>query len=81
MDNNDKKKAIAAAMAQIEKNYGKGAVMRLGDRAQMRVDALSTGIMAVDIASGIGGVPRGRIIEIYGPESCVSMFLKNSWHF
>ena len=69
MDNNDKKKAIAAAMAQIEKNYGKGAVMRLGDRAQMRVDALSTGIMAVDIASGIGGVPRGRIIEIYGPES------------
>lgn len=69
LDNNDKKKAIAAAMAQIEKNYGKGAVMRLGDRAQMRVDALSTGIMAVDIASGIGGIPRGRIIEIYGPES------------
>ncbi len=69
MDQNEKKKAIAAAMAQIEKSYGKGAVMRMGDRAQMKVDALSTGIMAIDIASGIGGIPRGRIIEIYGPES------------
>lgn len=65
----DKKKALETALHQIEKNYGKGAVMRLGDRPEMVVDAIPTGSLALDAALGIGGVPRGRIIEIYGPES------------
>ncbi len=65
----DKKKALQTVLAQIEKNYGKGAVMRLGDRPEMNVDAIPTGSLALDAALGIGGVPKGRIIEIYGPES------------
>ena len=65
----DKKKALQTAISQIEKNFGKGAVMRLGDRPDMNVDAIPTGSLALDAALGIGGVPKGRIIEIYGPES------------
>ncbi|MBE6977843.1 MAG: recombinase RecA [Ruminococcaceae bacterium] len=65
----DKKKALATALAQIEKSYGKGTVMRLGDRPEMNVEAIPTGSLALDAALGIGGVPKGRIIEIYGPES------------
>ena len=65
----DKKKALQTALAQIEKNFGKGTVMRLGDRPEMSVDAIPTGSLALDAALGIGGVPKGRIIEIYGPES------------
>ena len=65
----DKKKALQTALSQIEKNYGKGTVMRLGDRPEMNVDAIPTGSLALDAALGIGGVPKGRIIEIYGPES------------
>ncbi len=65
----DKKKALQTALAQIEKSYGKGAVMRLGDKPEMNVDAIPTGSLALDAALGIGGVPKGRIIEIYGPES------------
>ena len=65
----DKKKALQTAIAQIEKSYGKGTVMRLGDRPDMNVDAIPTGSLALDAALGIGGVPKGRIIEIYGPES------------
>ena len=65
----DKKKALQTALAQIEKNFGKGAVMRLGDRPDMNIDAIPTGSLALDAALGIGGVPKGRIIEIYGPES------------
>ena len=65
----DKKKALETALAQIEKTYGKGTVMRLGDRPEMSVDAIPTGSLALDAALGIGGVPKGRIIEIYGPES------------
>ena len=65
----DKKKALETALHQIEKNYGKGAVMRLGDRPEMNVDAIPTGSLALDAALGIGGLPRGRIVEIYGPES------------
>ncbi len=65
----DKKKALQTALAQIEKNYGKGTVMRLGDRPELNVDAIPTGSLALDAALGIGGVPKGRIIEIYGPES------------
>ena len=65
----DKKKALQTALAQIEKNFGKGTVMRLGERPEMNVDAIPTGSLALDAALGIGGVPKGRIIEIYGPES------------
>ena len=65
----DKKAAIAAAMARIERDCGKGAIMRLGDTADMNVTAISTGSLSLDVALGIGGVPRGRIVEIYGPES------------
>ena len=65
----DKKKAIDTAMAQIEKMYGKGSIMRLGDRAELNVDYIPTGSLALDVALGIGGVPKGRIVEIYGPES------------
>lgn len=65
----DKKKALETALAQIEKNYGKGAIMRLGDDIPVNVEAISTGSLSLDIALGIGGVPRGRIVEIYGPES------------
>ena len=65
----DKKKALQTAISQIEKSYGKGTVMRLGERPDMNVDAIPTGSLALDAALGIGGVPKGRIIEIYGPES------------
>ena len=65
----DKKKALQTALSQIEKNFGKGTVMRLGDRPEMNVEAVPTGSLALDAALGIGGVPKGRIIEIYGPES------------
>ena len=65
----DKKKALETALAQIEKAYGKGSVMRLGENTAMNVEAISTGSIALDLALGIGGVPRGRIVEIYGPES------------
>lgn len=67
--NQDKLKAIEAAMSQIEKQYGKGAVMKLGAEASLSIDSVSTGCLDLDIALGIGGVPRGRIVEIYGPES------------
>ena len=66
---NDKKKALQTALAQIDKSFGKGTVMRLGDKPEMNVEAIPTGSLALDAALGIGGVPKGRIIEIYGPES------------
>ena len=66
----DKRKALETAIAQIEKNYGKGAIMRLGDDIPVNVEAIPTGSLSLDLALGIGGVPRGRIVEIYGPESC-----------
>ena len=65
----DKKKALETCIAQIEKNYGKGAIMRLGDDIPVNVESLSTGSLSLDIALGIGGVPKGRIVEIYGPEA------------
>lgn len=65
----DKKKALETAVAQIERNFGKGAIMRLGDNTQSVVDVIPTGSLSLDLALGVGGVPRGRIIEIYGPES------------
>ena len=70
VDENDaKKKALESALLQIEKDHGKGAIMRLGDNKAMNVTAISTGSLTLDLALGIGGLPRGRIIEIYGPES------------
>ncbi len=68
MDDN-KRKALASALGQIEKQFGKGAVMRLGDRADDAIETVSTGSLGLDIALGIGGLPRGRVVEIYGPES------------
>ena len=65
----DKKKALETALAQIEKQFGKGAVMKLGEHSSLQVEAISTGSISLDMALGIGGVPRGRVIEIYGPES------------
>lgn len=65
----DKKKALESALAQIEKNYGKGAVIKLGANTTMQVDSIPTGSMGLDMALGIGGVPKGRIVELYGPES------------
>ena len=67
--NENKKKALEIALSQIEKKYGDGAIMRLGESNTLNVEALSTGSIALDVATGIGGFPKGRIIEIYGPES------------
>ena len=68
MDDN-KKKALAAALGQIEKQFGKGSIMKLGDNRTMDVETVSTGSLSLDIALGAGGLPMGRIVEIYGPES------------
>ena len=68
-DNSEKKKALEAAIGQIEKQFGKGAVMKLGENAHLNVEAIPTGALSLDIALGIGGVPRGRIVEVFGPES------------
>ena len=68
-ENIEKKKALEAAMGQIEKQFGKGSIMKLGEFNAMNVEAIPTGALSLDIALGIGGVPRGRIIEVYGPES------------
>jgi recombination protein RecA len=65
----DKEKALEVAIAQIEKQFGKGSIMKLGENAKMNVESISTGSLPLDIATGIGGVPKGRIVEIYGPES------------
>jgi recombination protein RecA len=65
----DRDKALAAALAQIEKAHGKGSVMRLGDETRMPIEVIPTGSIALDVALGIGGLPRGRVVEIYGPES------------
>ena len=67
--NEEKAKAIEAAIKGIEKEFGKGALMKLGDAAAMEIESFPTGALTLDIALGVGGIPRGRIIEIYGPES------------
>ena len=68
-ENMDKSKALEAALSQIERNFGKGSVMKLGQRQSMEVESISTGSLGLDIALGIGGLPKGRIVEVYGPES------------
>ena len=67
--NNEKKKALESALGQIEKQFGKGSVMKLGDFTAMNVEAIPTGALSLDVALGIGGIPKGRIVEIFGPES------------
>ena len=69
MENTEKRKALEAAIGQIEKQFGKGSVMKLGDFTAMNVEAIPTGALSLDVALGIGGIPRGRIIEVFGPES------------
>ena len=68
-ENGNKEKALAAALAQIERQFGKGSIMRLGDTERQVIPAISTGSLGLDIALGVGGLPRGRVVEIYGPES------------
>lgn len=68
-ENQEKKKALEAALGQIEKQFGKGSIMKLGEYQEMNIEAIPTGALSLDIALGIGGIPRGRIIEIFGPES------------
>ncbi len=68
-NNDEKRKALDAAMSQIEKQFGKGSVMKLGEYKAMEVEAIPTGALTLDVALGIGGIPKGRIIEVYGPES------------
>ena len=65
----DREQALDTALGQIERSFGKGAVMRMSDQAQVSVGAISTGSLALDLALGIGGLPRGRVVEIFGPES------------
>jgi len=65
----EKMKALEATLGNIEKSFGKGSIMRLGDNKQEKIDSISTGSIGLDYALGIGGMPRGRIIEVYGPES------------
>ncbi|MCB0883201.1 MAG: DNA recombination/repair protein RecA, partial [Propionibacteriaceae bacterium] len=65
----DREKALEAALAQIEKQHGKGSIMRLGDQSHAQIEVIPTGSIALDVALGIGGLPRGRIVEVYGPES------------
>ena len=68
MDEN-KKRALSAALGQIEKQYGKGSVMRMGDRVAEVIPVIPTGSLLLDVALGIGGLPKGRVVEVYGPES------------
>src|SRR5918992_4839971 len=67
--NGERSRAVDAAILQIEKQFGRGAIMRLGDRGALNVEVIPTGSIALDLALGVGGVPRGRVIEIYGPEA------------
>ena len=69
VSNNDRDKALEMALAAIDKQYGKGSVMRMGEKTSMAIEAIQTGAMALDVALGVGGLPRGRIVEIFGPES------------
>ena len=69
MRSEDKSKALESALGLIERNYGSGSIMRLGDNTTIDIEAISTGSLGLDIALGIGGLPKGRIVEIYGPES------------
>ena len=75
----EKSKSLEAAISQIDQNFGKGSVMRLGQQEALDVEAISTGSLSLDLALGIGGLPKGRIIEIYGPESSGKTTLHCKW--
>ena len=68
LENKEKNKALEAAISQIDENFGKGSVMKLGQKAALDIESISTGSLSLDLALGIGGLPKGRVIEIYGPE-------------
>ena len=68
-NNNDRAKALDVALAAIDKQFGKGSIMRMGEKGTMAIEAVQTGALALDVALGVGGLPRGRVVEIYGPES------------
>ncbi len=74
----ERSKALKLAIEKIEKDFGKGSIMKLGDKTTVNVDAIPTGALSLDVALGIGGIPRGRIIEIYGPESSGKTTLRNT---
>lgn len=79
--NTDRKKALESAILQIEKQFGKGAIMKYGEGAALKnIEVIPTGCLALDIALGIGGIPKGRIIEIYGPESSGKTTVSSSYH-
>src|SRR3546814_9825920 len=80
MSSQEKLKALQLTLDKLEKSYGKGAVMKLGDSAVEPIDSISTGSIGLDIALGIGGVPKGRVIEIYGPESSGKTTLRSEEH-
>ena len=81
MDKKDTKKdALDQALLQIEKQYGKGAIMKLGEQVNQPIDVIPTGCLTLDLALGIGGIPRGRVVEIYGPESSTVGQTKKSEH-
>src|SRR3989338_5913024 len=63
-----KEKALGLAIAQIEKNFGKGSIMKMGEATKLQVEVIPTGVLSLDLALGVGGLPRGRVVEIYGPE-------------
>src|SRR5207245_1474537 len=65
----ERDKALEMALSQIERQFGKGSIMRMGENTQMAIEVVSTGALALDLALGVGGLPRGRVVEIYGPES------------
>ena len=75
----DRDKALDMALGQIEKQFGKGSVMRMGEKGSMAIEAIPTGALALDLALGVGGLPRGRVTEIYGPESSVSRRSPPTW--
>ena len=78
IEQDNKQKALQAAIDQINKQFGKGSIMRLGDNKQLDIESIPTGSLSLDIALGIGGLPCGRIIEIYGPEICLQARSKYS---
>lgn len=73
---NDRQAALDQALKQIEKQFGKGSIMKLGEHSDQNISTISSGSLALDIALGVGGYPRGRIIEVYGPESSVKQLLR-----
>ena len=74
----DRQKALEAALAQIDRAFGKGSAMKLGSRDKMEIETVSTGSLGLDIALGVGGLPRGRVVEIYGPESSCLLYTSDA---